>query len=708
MAKRSVSDYDLTPTKGQNDKVNWGDVAFDFGKTLMDARQRKLDRQEAVKTEFQQSSEKLGNIPETDDLNVQAKLIKASQESMRTLSERYNMTKEGLISTEDFSIFQTNQRTQYKTTGSILKNIGAWTQQIQKKIDDQSATALDLQVYDYLQGYGGLKGHNIVSGKDGMIQIAKLKYKMTPAEAMKALTKLRQGSDYNYSMGDKDDKNKQGSDISDEDIKAYIEQNSGYGEEISKNRSDFIGVDQLAQLFQYQGDNTTIVDVGGAITDQVATLGEYVQSIVGSDGGITTISDYRNMPNSDGTGTAYDETLEDLQNTMTNTPNGIVQVLTTLGDKKLATSLFDMKEKYGDDAKTVDQGGDVIIMNMDNGVVSIVSDVQKLKDEANSEIEDDLNSKLDRQVKKTGPNAALLNYQLNKSKLDEGESDLQSIYTGIGNDLKAIVESDAKTGEAVSADRIVDINQRLLGTNVKITSIKRNGEFITITKQVTGQYGKVTTDTVDIDNSGETSQRDIMRKLYRQIVPQKILSDLAFDGFIKKLEGENGGGFEIMERTIPDPENKGETILNPLYKGIEDFTTANTAQSPEIPPYEIGNDADFGSDNPNATTGDLFDQISKDSGNLPEAVAAVDTALSRGLTGTDINYKVTSVDEWGGDNTIKIRYQSPSTNQFTTEVFIFNENSTSLKLQTEGFINSLIRKVNKKNADVIDENSSPD
>ena len=47
------------------------------------------------------------------------------------------MTKEGLISTEDFSIFQTNQRTQYKTTGSILKNIGAWTQQIQKKIDDQ-------------------------------------------------------------------------------------------------------------------------------------------------------------------------------------------------------------------------------------------------------------------------------------------------------------------------------------------------------------------------------------------------------------------------------------------------------------------------------------------------------------------------------------------------------------------------------------------
>jgi hypothetical protein len=66
------------------------------------------------------------------------------------------------------------------------------------------------------------------------------------------------------------------------------------------------------------------------------------------------------------------------------------------------------------------------------------------------------------------------------------------------------------------------------------------------------------------------------------------------------------------------------------------------------------------------------------------------------------------VDEWGGDNTIKVRYQNPSTNQFTTEVFIFNENSTSLKLQTESFINSLIRKVNKKNADVIDENSSPD
>ena len=46
ITKRSVSDYDLTPDKGKDSQVNWGQVAVDFSKQLMDARQRKIDKQE--------------------------------------------------------------------------------------------------------------------------------------------------------------------------------------------------------------------------------------------------------------------------------------------------------------------------------------------------------------------------------------------------------------------------------------------------------------------------------------------------------------------------------------------------------------------------------------------------------------------------------------------------------------------------------------
>ena len=71
----------------------------------------------------QASIDKLSDIPETNDLNVQAKLIKASQESMRILQDRYAQVKDGIISTEDFSLFQTNQKADYRTTGQILQNI---------------------------------------------------------------------------------------------------------------------------------------------------------------------------------------------------------------------------------------------------------------------------------------------------------------------------------------------------------------------------------------------------------------------------------------------------------------------------------------------------------------------------------------------------------------------------------------------------------
>ena len=681
LTRRSVSDYDLTPTKGENQSINWGEVASDFSGQLMDARKRKLDEREKVKKEFEASAEKLGDIPETDDLNVQAKLIKASQISMATLQDRYQQVKDGIISPEDFSLFQVNQKSQYKTTGAILKNIGGWTQAIKERIDNDSATNMDLAVYDYLQGFGGLKGHNIVQGKDGMIQIGKLKYKMTEEEARAAIVKLRhQGSE---------NKVYQKEDIPQEEVEKYIQQNSGYGTEFSTNRDDFIGVDQLAQLFMYSGDDSTTVDVGGAISDQVDALAAYVTTEVSSyDGSKTTTYDFRKMPGVTPGSTAYDEILEDLQNSLLSTPNGIVQVMTEIGGKKIATSLSDMKTKYGADAKTVDEGGDVIILNIENGEVSVVSDIDKLKENAKLEIDEAVNSQIDLKVEKTGPNVAMLNYRLNKKVYDDAKADKVSAISGIGSDIKNIMEAASGTAGAVSDDRIEDMNMRLNKDGIKIHSIKRDGEKIVIKRTMTDQYNRQTDISVTIDNTGALSQDDIARKLYRVIVPKEILDNYAYDGFINLLKEEEN--FSLEPRMIKDPNNPKKMIPNPNYKGEEEFETTEIIT--DIAPYNPALDGLQG-----AETATLFKALTGAGGEIDKAAEAVNQAYTNALNQHGLPVSVEGVDvTMSGDNKVIVTYKDPTTNRDMRKVFVFDDDTVKLQGEVTRHINELIDKLNTK------------
>ena len=681
ITKRSVQDYNISPTKGKDNEINWGQVAADFGGQLMEARQRKLDKQEAVKKNFQTSIDKLSDIPETNDLNVQAKLIKASQESMRILQDRYAQVKDGIISTEDFSLFQTNQKADYRTTGQILQNIGGWTQQIKEKIDNDQATNVDLAVYDYLQGYGGLGGHNIVSGKDGRLQIGKLGYKMTKAEAQDAITKIRQGANYQGA-----NKNQQGADISDKDIKKYIEQNSGYSDEFSKDRGDFIGVDELQSLFTYRGDENTIVDVGGEITNQVSVLAEYITTEVNAyDGSTATIFDFRNMPGVEAGKTAYDEVLEDLQNTLTSTPMGIVQVMTEIGGKKIATSLRDMKDKYGDDAKTIDNGGDVILVNMQNGVVSVVSDIDSLKDAANTEIEESMNSQINSKTEQTGPNASLLNYRLNKKVYEDGENEKAGAVTGIGADITAIISGESGTAGAVAEDRIMDMNSRLAGDGVQIQSIKREGDEIVIKRIIkTDEYGGTKTEEIKIDNTGDLSQKDIGRKIYRAIVPKETLKTLAYEGFLNLLEKQEG--FSFVPRRIKDPNDPTKTIPNPDYKGSTSFETADT--SVEVyKPYDPNTDGDATSN-----TAYLFDQIGDGSDNIDKAGPVVQQAFDKGLNFEGINAVVDVVDNaLSAENTVTVTFMDPTTNRERTLTYKFQNDQVKLRSEVVRDIN-LIKK----------------
>ena len=136
---RTVSDFDLTPNKGANDQIDWGSVATKFSSNITDALNRREARKKAIADQYSKQADKLSVIGESDDPTIQAQLVKASQASMRELSDRYDLVKNGLLSPEEFSLFQTNQKADYKTTSMYMKGMGKWVENIKQKIDNNNA-----------------------------------------------------------------------------------------------------------------------------------------------------------------------------------------------------------------------------------------------------------------------------------------------------------------------------------------------------------------------------------------------------------------------------------------------------------------------------------------------------------------------------------------------------------------------------------------
>lgn len=409
---RTVADFDLTPQKGANDEINWGDVASNFNTTIQDALDRRKARKKAIADEYSKQVDRVTTIQESDDPTVQAMLVEASQASMRELSDRYDLVKNGLLTPDDFTLFQTNQKADYKTASIYMKGMGKWAAGIKEKMDANLATEEDIFLYEYLTQYGGLNGVQLTTGKNGRLVYKTKKNMMTMEEAKKDLAEQR-GLTGNPGGGV--------SEISDADAQAYIKDNPIYGDEFNEDRGSTIGVQDLYKLFNYRGNPGVVVDTTGAINEQVKILGDYVKSSFSErTGKVTTVSDFRNMPGTEDKekGGAYRESLKILQDKLATSNAEVVQVLTTLGGYQLAMSKADAIQKYGPD---VDMDK-IILVNYENGVVSYTN-MDGKKDIADKIIDQEFNKQLSRSVTQSAPSVAWLNYKEGNEKKAEDLSE---------------------------------------------------------------------------------------------------------------------------------------------------------------------------------------------------------------------------------------------------------------------------------------------
>lgn len=668
---RTVSDFDLTPQRGENTQINWGQVATDFSSKIRAEITKREARKKAISDDYAKQAEKLSDIAESEDFTVQAQLVKASQASMRELSDRYDLVKNGLLSPEDFTLFQTNQKADYKTTSMLMKGLGKWAVDTRGSIENQTATNQTIFIYDYLTKYAGLNGVDITTGKDGRIVYKTKKNLMTTEEAKRILAEQRTAKEGEVVLPGA---------ISDEDAKAYVKTNPIYGDEFSDDRGDTIGVQDLYNLFNYRGDPGVVVDTTGAVKEQVDVMGQYIRSYFNDVTGVTTtMNDFRNAPGTtDKTpGGAYRESLQILQDKLATSEGEIVQVLTNLGGYQLALSAQDAKNKYGDDVEL----SKIIYMNYDNGVVTYTN-MEGKKAIADKVLDSEFNRQLDSSTTSSAPNVSYLNRE------ERLEKETQLI-SGIGQDIKNIMSGTSATASATSYDRIEDMNDRLAKDGIRINSIKRDGESIVISRTFTDQYNRPIDMTITIDNTGKLSQKDIGRKIYRAIVPKEILDNYAYEGFLDLLEREENFSFE--PRMIKDPNDSTKMIPNPNYKGSEVFETQESITV--IPPYQMSTDG-FGEDD---NTFALFDTIPETGKNFKQAAPVVEQAYTRALSSHGIPVSVSTEDpRMSGNNKIIVTYKDPITNNTATKIFIFKKDKVKLRGEVNVHINSLIDKLNQK------------
>ena len=511
---RTVSDFDLTPQKGENAQINWGEVATDFSTKIRGEITKREARKKAIKDDYTKQAEKISEIAQSDDPTIQGQLVRASQASMRELSDRYDLVKNGLLSPEDFSLFQTNQKADYKTTSIMMQGMGKWAVDTKQKIEANTATNEEIQLYDWLTKYAGMSGVEVTTGKGGRL-VYKTKKNILSIDEAKKILAQQQSTPSNVVDA---------SSISEEDAKAYIASNPIYGDEFNEGPNNTMAVQDLYKLFNYRGNPGVVVDTTGAIKEQVDVLGQYIRSYFNDVTGVTTtINDFRNAPGTDDKekGGAFRETLKILQDKLATSDGEVVQVLTNLGGYQLAMSAADAKRKYGDDVDL----SKIIYMNYENGAVTYTN-LDGKKAIADKIIERELNKQIDSSVTKSSPNTSYLEYIKGEGKKEEK---LTSYVSAVEKMLTTNDTEEFNTQARLLIQRVN--NAGTLGTN-KLNRIIRDGDSYIL--EFMSEDGEFYRETPINFAQGDGTQA-MHEALFALITPDADLNFEAYSGAITEF-----------------------------------------------------------------------------------------------------------------------------------------------------------------------------
>ena len=662
-------------------QVNWGKIAGDLTRGAEAIRDERQGRKDAIDEATVNAMDQLSQIEGTDNADAASLLINGSNMSVQALKEQVNLLRRGLAGPngeKNYKLFMTEQKNGYKNLSTAVKAWDAWATEATDRLQaakDGGVQGGGLEVFINLQteALGNLKNKKLWSN---------------PTNGKMSLVTMRK----NPETGRFDV------------MPDYKTQPENYQNPNTMN-----------SLMKYQQDR---IDVDEMATAQTKQIGQIIQSFVSGpaysvlkgDGAVKTVEDFRNFGNfgkkSDGTSMTYDDWKKAQINAMVGSDTDFSnenagQVLFNGGGYKYAKSLEQFKEMNPNlDEKfwiktDSTSGRPVITLNKNQ-----MEEARRLSDIAIetqvSHIEKLTQSKSGQQKQQDTVNTT------NTKELEENN---KAYFTDINN----IITAPAIEGEAVSQDRLTDMNQQFLDAdnytdkNTKINSIKRGANSITIDKTIQGVNKPITIDkffkdpeTGKLDLKRPLTSKQIARKIYRELIPRSAVKKMSFDQF---YDAAIANGMDFTPKEIKD-EN-GNMIPNPDYGGDEVFGTKE--QIEKIRRYS-SDDIRLIGDKEVALSLDFQAIPGSEDDSQEKAAPVVLKAFNQGLRdvekayGSSLSITVDSFDETGYTNSITVKYRDPVTGEMDKKKFLYDEDNTKLQSEVDAHINKIIDAYNTSRA----------
>ena len=660
----------------ESTQVDWNKIAGELTKGAEAIRDERQGRKDAIDTETQNSMEQLSKVEGTNNQDAASLLINGSSMSVEALRVQTDMLKRGLIKPKDYKLFMQQQKTGYANLNTAVKGWDKWATEAKERLKTAEGTlgpkAGGLEIYqnNLTSALGNLKNKKLWSNPiNGQLQLV--------------------------TMG----KDKGGS---------YNVMPDYY-----KNKAAYQNPNTMNDLMKYQQDRFDLKNATKGITSKVGQIIKAFVSgpkynVLTGGGAIKTVSDFRQFGEfgSDlkGNKITYDQWKEKQIDTITGrigdeSNENAAQVLFNSGGYKYAQTI----EEFREDNPNLDESYWIETDNSGSRPEIKLSDKQmkEARSLANTEIESQIAHV--EGLTKGSPGQQKQQDTANTTRVKEKE-DKNKAYFG---DINTVITGLGTEGAAVSEDRITDMNQRFLDSknstdkNTKINSIERGANEIVIDKTVRGVNKPVTVDkffrdpkTDELDLKRPLTSKDIARKIYRELIPRAATKDMSFDDF---YDAALKSGMDFTPKEIEDAD--GNMIPNPEYGGDEAFSTKT--QIEKISNY---NSDDFTDLNQTKSLSLEFKAIPSEDDNQEKAAPVVLKAFNKGLDkvqrayGSSLAITVDSNDEWGGENTITVKYKDPVTEKIVPHTFKYNDDNTKLQSEVDAKINEIIDAYNTSRA----------
>ena len=660
----------------ESTQVDWNKIAGELTKGAEAIRDERQGRKDAIDLETQNSMEQLSKVEGTNNQDAASLLINGSSMSVEALRVQTDMLKRGLIKPKDYKLFMQQQKTGYANLNTAVKGWDKWATEAKERLKTAEGTlgpkAGGLEIYqnNLTSALGNLKNKKLWSNPiNGQLQLV--------------------------TMG----KDKGGS---------YNVMPDYY-----KNKAAYQNPNTMNDLMKYQQDRFDLKNATKGITSKVGQIIKAFVSgpkynVLTGGGAIKTVSDFRQFGEfgSDlkGNKITYDQWKEKQIDTITGrigdeSNENAAQVLFNSGGYKYAQTI----EEFREDNPNLDESYWIETDNSGSRPEIKLSDKQMK--EARSLADTEIESQIAHveTLTKGSPGQQKQQDTANTTRVKEKE-DKNKAYFG---DINTVITGLGTEGAAVSEDRITDMNQRFLDSknstdkNTKINSIERGANEIVIDKTVRGVNKPVTVDkffrdpkTDELDLKRPLTSKDIARKIYRELIPRAATKDMSFDDF---YDAALKSGMDFTPKEIEDAD--GNMIPNPEYGGDEAFSTKT--QIEKISNY---NSDDFTDLNQTKSLSLEFKAIPSEDDNQEKAAPVVLKAFNKGLDkvqrayGSSLAITVDSNDEWGGENTITVKYKDPVTEKIVPHTFKYNDDNTKLQSEVDAKINEIIDAYNTSRA----------